>query len=327
MLFLTSFLLISSLNQNFSDTIVHIPFTCVDNRIVLKIKTIRGKELNFTFDTGSPGILLDSTTAGDYNLTNPQTTVTPLPFATHGSISSQFFKGSHIFKDSILNALYTWGKAINFANLPKSQYLTGTQKTKISGIIGPSLEGHIMDSCILLLDFKEGTLSLIKSSIAFKPKFAPDSVKMVYSNDGFGNGKMSLAKMLPSAKIKLNLSSNKEITTNAFFDTGCQYQFLLLSSSKTDSLTSLLDESKRKTIRSAHTNTSINPVYSFNIDSLTIGGHLTKPDQPVSATMTNVVGLSPFGGSRVGVLIGVEFMKKFKQIYFDYPDKEIYFVR
>ena len=327
MFLLTAFLLLSSAKQGLFDTIVHIPFVCIDNRIVLKLKTNQNREVNFVFDSGVPGILLDSTTAGDYNLIDSKTPARSLPFATHGNITSQFFKNAHIFKDSSLNILYSWGNAINFDNMPKTKYLGDQSKIKISGIIGQSLEGRIFDSCVLLLDFKTGYLSLIRYSIAFKPDFVDDSIKMVYSNDGFENKRVSFTKMLPSAKIEINLSRDNKISTNAFFDTGCQYDFLLLSCSHTDSLTNLLDETQKHTVKSATTSNSIYPIYSFNIDSLTIGNHLMKREPTISATMTNVVGLSSFGSSKVGVLIGVDFLKKFKKVYFDYPGKEIYFVR
>lgn len=327
MFFLTAFLLISTLDQRPPDTILHVPFTCTDNRIVLQFKTNKNQELNFTFDTGVPQMLLDSSIARDYNLTSPQTAVNLLPFSTHGTISSQFFRGSHIFKDSSLNRLYSWGNAINFDNLPKTKYLDGQSKTEISGVIGQSLEGRVFDSCILVLDFKDGYLSLIKSSTTFKPEFANDSIKMVYSNAGFENRKVSFSKELPSAQIELNLSSTNKISANAFFDTGCQYEFLLLSCSPTDSLTKLLDDTQKNSIKPTVAKTSIYPVYSFSIDSLTIGEHLMKTAPTITATMTNIVGLSPFGSSKVGVLIGVAFLKKFKKVYFDYPGREIYFVK
>ena len=299
----------------FSASPVTLPFKCIDNRIIVRVATVKNDTLNFLFDTGSDKILLDSTSAANYGLINQNVPNIPIHFAAGTVLQGAVVQNQSLFKDSAINLIYSTLIAIDAKKIPN---LPGIP---IHGIMGVN---KLMRRYIIRIDFEKQTISLANGNEVMAIGKKTTSIPMTYTDQGHESNFSKYARMLPAAQTSVYISRGDLFQTNAFFDTGIRFDFLLLTYLKTDSLLSRWGKNTSYGSIADSAFATENKRYTFTGDSLKIGDNLIETHSLLQLAQTTKAGLGSFGDLQMILDIGVAFLKKYKTVDFDYPGKRIY---
>jgi hypothetical protein len=303
-----------------SEDILRIPFECVDNRIIIKIETNKGEILNFLFDTGSSGLMLDYTVAKKYSLLDDTSHLIHRTLITTGRVNEIILNKRPLFTDTLISAICTPGVAIDMDDIPNKP------PVKISGIIGVNVFARTYG---LVLDFENHFLTIAKNLKPDLMHLAAFSVRIIYTDDGFESSetdKIRNVNWLMAGKTVLYLGGNRKMEVNGIFDTGCRFGFYLLASAKDETFVRELKGDANNSIESDTTSSGIIRRYSLVTDSVVVGTVRVGKGERCFLSFLPASNLAFYGNTNAGMLIGVAFMKRFRRVYFDYPGKRIYFI-
>ncbi|WP_138089441.1 hypothetical protein [Sphingobacterium daejeonense] len=288
-------------------------FVLINNKIVIKVPASDGRIMNFIFDSGSNDFLVNNLSVRENNIKiYDQKRIVPL---INGSLEGKLFKNINIFKDSLLNRFYQSGALLNLDLLSQN---TGMH---IDGLIGLNESIKIK----LNLNFKDHTLSFSDKlpEHVMNPNFA--KFKMFYTDNGNETKFSKYIRRMPAFKACFFINKNYKIETNVLFDTGFNQTFALLSNLNVDSLAYSFAWASRKELNKK---TSIGKgratVYTIDCDSIIIDGFKGNFPKSFYMSSTSDVAISMFGESNWMGLAGVQFMKMYEEIYFDFSKKEIH---
>jgi len=200
------FLFLLLVNEAFSNSQRTFDFTLIKNRIVMKVETDNGI-LNLLFDTGSNLSMLDSTIASNLNLPFLSETY---PHTTAGSIKAYNIE-FHIFDEYKLSWVST-----------SMNYQSKLLNYPIHGLLGVH---NILKKEFIDIDFENQKIHIGNS----KPKLINSFYPIVLKNGNRSvSGLGSAFPSLPSIEGMMTFK-NKSIEIDLLIDTGCHYDFALIS--------------------------------------------------------------------------------------------------
>ena len=314
LLILSAFLLFCLTTRSFGKDLTAIRFEIVNNTIILKVKTVNNLNLNIVFDSASNEFLLDSALARGLHIINDSSESHGTNFI-NGTVPSIFFANKGIFKDSLLNSLYKRGNSINLNEWSKKC------QVHIDGLIGVN---GFFKQIVLGLDFNKKLLTL-NQAIDFTGNEHYDKLKMIYTDGGHEITPNSAFHQLSACKIKLALSEKCIIETNVQFDTGFNKSFIMLTNLNIDSMIHLLN--KPFNVKNDHKSALGNgksKLYDFEADSILIDNHIKLINTRVHMGIASRIALAGSGSLNTLCLAGIEFLRKYRKIYFDYRNMDIY---
>lgn len=289
-------------------------FSIVNNRVILNIVTSKDENLNFLFDSASNDFLLDSVTALKYNLVDKNSTIHKLQFV-NGTIDFKEFENKNFFKDSLLNKIYRSGKIVSIRGKDIGLSIP------VNGVIGIN---RIMEKYILCLDFENGKLNISSHLVNNNKSFY--YTDLIYSDNQHSNGLSKYYHSLSSVKIRFKLTNTVSIITNARFDTGCNKEFVVFSSDNIDSLFKITNRKVNIINRKISLGSETHKVYEFKADSVIIDDKLGYTNKLIQVTEIGKGAMPEFGDLQNTSLIGTPFLKNFKKIILNFPEKKIFFI-
>lgn|GEM_PF-3812171 len=307
-------LLFTNSQQAFSALPVLLPFKCIDNRIIVRVATSKGDTLNFLFDTGSDIFLIDSASVADHGLAKHYEGKIPIPLLAGTLLQGTVFQNQSMFRDPGINLIYNTLIAIDAKKIPNMPGIP------IHGIMGVN---HFMQRYIIRIDFESQTIGLVDGNEAILNEKKTLVIPMIYTDKDHETHLSKYARLLPATLARVYISRGNLITTNALFDTGIRFDFLLFTCLQTDSLLRCWGKSNAYDSTPDSAFTIEKGRYAFTGDSLKIGGNIFETTTSIQLAQTSVPGLVDFGDLQTVLDIGVAYLKKYKTIDFDYPGKRI----
>jgi len=183
-------------------------FTLVENRIVIKVETNNGI-LNLLFDTGSDLSILDSIKASQLKL----------PFLTKTHLKTPAGKiVGYWTKFSLFNQY-------NMSWITTSlSYQTISLNYPIHGLLG--VKG-ILQKEIIDIDFENQKIHIYNPNQKLQKKYNPIYLINGNRSQDFGIG--SFFSFLPAVEGNISFKDNHSKKIDLIIDTGCQYDFALIS--------------------------------------------------------------------------------------------------
>lgn len=314
LLILSAFFLFCLSTRSLGTELTAIRFEIINNTVILKVKTVNNLDLNIVFDSASNEFLLDSTLARGLHIINDSSETHGTNFI-NGTVSSMFFVNRGIFKDALLNSLYKRGNSINLNEWSKKCHV------HIDGLIGVN---DSFKQIVLGLDFNKKLLTL-NEAVDFTGNEHYKKLKMIYTDGGHEIVPNSAFHQLSACKIKLTLSEKCIIETNVQFDTGFNKSFIMLTNLNIDSIMHRLN--KPFNVKSDHKSalgSGKSKLYDFEADSISIDDRIKLIKTRVHMGMASKIALAGSGSLNTLCLAGIEFLRKYRKIYFDYKNMDIY---
>jgi hypothetical protein len=265
-------------------------FSIIGNRLIINIDT-----LNFIFDTGASGSLLDSTLARKLELPfkNELQIITPAGAAT--VISTEFVMPQFKYAKR-------WD-IMSFRGVSQSLGIN------IHGIIGA--EDAVIEN-IIDIDFKNETL--------FINAYPPSPIhsylheyKLIPNNNSLNETLGRFFSISPAIRLPLTFNNNDTSMINLVIDTGCQYKFAFISNDST----------------------LINSYTDTGIDYTGLGGFTTRvsygkvsfnwEDQEISSNSPFFYspGLTtPIKNDFYG-LLGIPFLEQFERVVINWQERKL----
>lgn len=182
-------------------------FKLVKNRIVIKVETDNGI-LNLLFDTGSNLSNLDSTIASRLNLPFLSETYIPTPAGSIKAYNTKF----HLFDGYNLSWVST-----------SMSYQSKSLNYPIHGLLGVK---DILQKEMIDIDFENRKIHFGNSSSKLIDSFYP----IFLTNANRSVSALGIAfGPFPAIEGNLSFGNNKSIGINLVIDTGCHYDFALIS--------------------------------------------------------------------------------------------------
>lgn len=311
----TSFLFAVIALTSHAQQAISLPLLYHKDKIFVCIPTLQGDTLHFMFDTGSRDMFVDSAVAVKNQLVDTKKDDGLFGFAKNIYLTGKFFNEKNLFSEATLNRLYPLGKSVNLSKLKLESDI------KIDGILGisPAMEKHI-----IRIDFVDNTVTIADSTTSFDIKKTHHSVDMLYSDNGFETKRSASSKLIPAGKFLGFYGSGYFIKTNLIFDTGCHWEAAITTLLPLDSVYTRKPASRSSKIPHKYYDKQENVDYLM-ADSLLIAGKITIK-KVKTVYLKSYLG-DAFGSLPIGILLGAPFFKRFKQVYFNFPDKRIDFVK
>lgn len=245
------------------------------------------------------GLVLDSSVAQKYGLINAGQPRSTFPLISGAKIQATHIQNKDIFEDAAFNRMYKDCDIFNISVLPHLPNIP------IQGIMGTT---QILERSILLLDFQNQLLRIFSDSTNIVSKFPNSQIPMVYTDKGYETPLGKFSRGLPATTVKIFWKNHHAKSINALFDTGTRNEFPIISA-ETDSIPGAI---RTDSLR-------------LDTDSLLIGDAIRETNKSIAIIPAYVSQLVALGTLKTCMLIGVSYLKKLKQIYFDYPGRIIYF--
>lgn len=308
-------MLTSSL-RGLSQKISSYPFSYIDNKIILHIQTGNNETLNFIFDTGGDGFLLDSTIALKYTSFYDAQGQSAVPFI-NGHLKSRHFKNNDIFKDNLLNKVFVDGDIIPMSSDAKKL----ESATPRHGIIG--LNAFFKKYCISI-DFEHERLDVFLKQPAVKHGEKVYNTDIISADEGHRAGLSQFYHKI-GVKVEYRLSDKVTIKTNAIFDTGANRDFFISSSLNVDSLLKQTNKAYTVFEKKVSWGNEIHKLYEFDADSVIINENIPVKYYCIYFDQIEKGAMPEFGDLQTSGSIGAPFLKHFKKVTFDFPQNKCYF--
>ena len=298
----------------FAQNIHHYNFTYVKDRIILTVETNKNDKINLLFDSASNDFLLDSAIAAKYDLIDLDTAPMKMSFVNGTSVFRKFTNKS-LFKDTLLNKAYVFGKALRLKAMQEGLPI------QINGVIGinPYLEKYVIG-----LNFEKEQLEISDKDPTYDKKTF--SSELIFSDSDYGNQLSQYSHKLAAIKVRYILSNNVVINANALFDTGCNINFVVNSSSNIDSLLEAAKKAVTIVIKKVSLGNDELKIYKIVADSVVLNGEKSYNNSLIYFTKIPDNRMPEFGDAKSSGLIGAPFLKKFKEVLFDFPKKKVFFI-
>ena len=201
-------LLLFIVHDVFSNSKQTFDFIIVENNIVVKVETDNGI-LNLLFDTGSNLSILDSTVASHLNLPFLSETYMPTPVARSIKVYNTEF---HLFDEYNLHWVIT-----------SMSYQAKSLNYPIHGLFGVK---NVLKKEIIDIDFENHKIHIGNPSLMLINSFY--SINLINVNRSVSGLGIAFGP-LPGIRGSMAFGNNKSIAINLVIDTGCHYDFALIS--------------------------------------------------------------------------------------------------
>lgn len=280
---------------------------------MLKVSANNGEYLNFIFDSGANGFLLDSLTAIELGVIT-EDTKSAAAFM-NGMADARFFINQSIFENEFLNVLYSRGECLSL-NLWSERY-----GLKVDGLIGIGEHLTITAS----IDFENELL--IITNKPFTPPGIPDEfdvLDMIYTDAGYERNYSRIVRQVPASRIKLKVSEHLEIETHVLFDTGFNRKFALLTAGNVDSIVNAINKPFTMEVKRTSLGPKLDSIYYTTAEAIYIANLDKNFATDIAISRGSVMAMQGFGTLEWMCLVGVEFLKDFSQIHFDIINRKIF---
>jgi hypothetical protein len=286
------FFFILLFNEAFSNSQQTFDFTLVKNRIVMKVETDNGI-LNLLFDTGSSLSILDSTIASHLNLPFASETLIPTTAGSVKAYNTKFNLFDEYNLSWVLASMSYQSKSLNYP---------------IHGLLGVK---NILKKEMIDIDFENQKIHFGNSSSKLINSFYP--ISLINANRSVSGLGIAFGPF-PAIDGNLSFGKNRSIGIDLVIDTGCHYDFALITQ---DSL--IIKSSANKT----------EDYFLMNGDKRL----LNFGNACISSKIKIVCGYKPifydprtiniYNSESIG-LIGIPTLKKCKRIIINWPEKVMY---
>lgn len=292
---------------------VKLSFIHENKMILLKVPTIKNDTLIFLYDTGTLGIIMDSSSVKKHKITAPSIK-SSIGFS-NGPIKAEMFISNGIFKNDSLNK---WFPEIRATKFPQELF---NSKYHIDGIIG--LNFFNIQKHTTSIDFRKNFLEITN-----KVKVRKNSTyfQMIYSDNGAETLSSRYHRLLPCVKVDLYFNDTLSVGTNLFIDTGCNTEVSLTSLEEISNLLSK-DKVDSVKIKKVSFGSYADTITYFKLKGLDIGESNAFSKVDAIIVQRNKKTKNPaFGDLNIYGAIGAPFLARFKKVILDYPNRKIYFI-
>ena len=282
------------INNAYSNSSRTLDFILIKNRIVIKVES-NNVVYKLLFDTGSNISIIDSIKASQLNLPFLMQTGIPTP----GGITKASFTKFDLFKEFNIS----WAIA-------SLNNLSPLRKYKIDGLLGVK---DILMNSVLGIDFKNKKIHISYPDQAIDKKFHSISLKNGNRSQDSGLGRFFSA--LPVFEGNIIFEDNKSERVDLFIDTGCHYNFAVIT--------------QDSSVIKSYTNKS-KEYYLFNGSKRLISFGNVSINGFIKSNRAEVPFFyDPFflkiHENELIALLGVPFLKKYKNIIINWPERVVNF--